>query len=79
VYIGNPEIGDRRYSIGNILTSPWTDIWRSARHLEVISLMDTLQQASQCRLSVCRHVRANIGAEHALTLIKPAQPLDSFL
>jgi molybdenum cofactor biosynthesis enzyme MoaA len=79
VYLGNPEIGDRRYSIGNILTSPWPDIWPSARHLEVISLMDTLQQSAQCRLSVCRHVRANIGAEHALTLIKPARPLDSFL
>lgn len=79
VYIGNPEIGDRRYSIGNILTSPWHGIWRSPRHLEVISLMDTLQQSAQCRLSACRHVRANIGAEQALSLIKPALPLDSFL
>jgi MoaA/NifB/PqqE/SkfB family radical SAM enzyme len=79
VYLGNPEIGDRRYSIGNILTSPWHDIWRSARHLEVVSLMDTLQQSARCRLSACRHVRANIGAEQALNLIKPALPLDSFL
>jgi MoaA/NifB/PqqE/SkfB family radical SAM enzyme len=79
VYLGNPEIGDRRYSIGNILTSRWYDIWRSPRHLEVIALMDTLQQAAQCRLSACRHVRANIGAEQALNLIQPALPLDSFL
>jgi len=79
VYLGNPEIGDRRYSIGNILTAPWHDIWRSARHLEVIGLMDALQQSAQCRLSACRHVRANIGAEQALNLIKPALPLDSFL
>jgi molybdenum cofactor biosynthesis enzyme MoaA len=79
VYLGNPEIGDRRYSIGNILTSPWRDVWRSARHHEVITLMDTLQQAAQCRLSACRHVRANIGAERALNLIRPAPPLDSFL
>jgi hypothetical protein len=41
--------------------------------------MDTLQQAARCRLSACRHVRANIGAEQALTLIQPALPLDSFL
>jgi molybdenum cofactor biosynthesis enzyme MoaA len=79
VYLGNPEIGDRRYSIGNILTAPWHDIWRSPRHLEVIALMDALQQSAQCRLSACRHVRANIGAEQALSLIKPALPLDSFL
>jgi MoaA/NifB/PqqE/SkfB family radical SAM enzyme len=79
VYLGNPEIGDRQYSIGNILASSWRDIWRSGRHLEVIRLMDALQKSAQCRLSVCRHVRANIGAEHALTLIKPAGPLDSFL
>jgi MoaA/NifB/PqqE/SkfB family radical SAM enzyme len=79
VYLGNPEIGDPSFSIGNILTSPWRDIWRSARHREVISLMDTLQQSAQCRLSVCRHVRANLGAERALNLIKPARPLDSFL
>lgn len=79
VYLGNPEIGDRRYSIGNIITTPWHDIWRSVRHLEVISLMDTLQQSAQCKLSTCRHVRANIGAEQALNIIKPAVPLDSFL
>jgi len=79
VYLGNPEIGDRRYSIGNVLTAPWHDIWRSPRHLEVIALMDALQQSAQCRLSACRHVRANIGAEQALSLIKPALPLDSFL
>jgi MoaA/NifB/PqqE/SkfB family radical SAM enzyme len=78
VYLGNPEIGDRQYSIGNILASSWHDRWRSDRHLEVIRLMDLLQRSAQCRLSVCRHVRANIGAEHALTLIKPARPLDSF-
>jgi hypothetical protein len=40
--------------------------------------MDTLQQSAQCRLSACRHVRANIGAEQALNLIRPAVPLDSF-
>ena len=68
VYLGNPQIGDRRYSIGNILASSWHDIWRSPRHLEVISLMDALQQSAQCRLSACRHVRANIGAEQALSL-----------
>jgi molybdenum cofactor biosynthesis enzyme MoaA len=79
VYLGNPEIGDRRYSIGNILAAPWNGIWRSARHREVITLMDTLQQSAQCRLSVCRHVRANIGAEHEKNLIKPTRPLDSFL
>jgi MoaA/NifB/PqqE/SkfB family radical SAM enzyme len=79
VYLGNPEIGDRQYSIGNILASSWNDIWRSDRHHEVIRLMDMLQRSAQCRLSVCRHVRANIGAEHALTLIKPVRPLDSFL
>lgn len=78
VYLGNPEIGDRRYSIGNILTSTWHDTWRSARHLEVIKLMDTLQQAAQCRLSTCRHVRANIGAEHVLNLIKPARWTHSY-
>jgi MoaA/NifB/PqqE/SkfB family radical SAM enzyme len=79
VYLGNPEIGDRRYSIGNILVSSWRDIWRSERHLEVIRLMDTDQRSARCRLSACRHVRANIGAEHALRLLKPARPLDSFL
>jgi sulfatase maturation enzyme AslB (radical SAM superfamily) len=85
VYIGNPEIGDTRYSIGNVLASSWQEIWRSARHHEVIKLMDQLQKAGQCRLSACRHVRANIGAQRAWsdtsfpTREKETIPLDSFL
>jgi len=90
VYLGNPEIGDTRYSIGNIQASSWHQIWRSARHREVIKLMDQLQQTGLCSLRACRHVRANLGAELAAKRLPGRdaddtdqamgkRPLDSFL
>lgn len=63
VYIGNPEIGNPDFSIGNILEDDWTDIWNGDRHLEVIDKMNKMQQQDQCASELCRHVRANRGID----------------
>lgn len=66
VFIGNPEIGDARYCIGNVLESPWSAIWRSDRHRAVIEAMDRAQRAGTCASDLCRHVRANVGVQRYL-------------
>lgn len=63
VYLGNPEIGDPRFSIGNIVTHDWDDIWLSPRHLQVVAMMDERQCAGTCPLGMCRHVKAHQGVE----------------
>lgn len=63
VYLGNPEIGEKRFCIGNILESSWTEIWKSERHLDVANLMDQLQKRGECQNELCRHVRANHGTD----------------
>ena len=75
VYIGNPEIGDKRFAIGNINTQPWSQIWRSQRHNEVSALMDEMQRADSCASGLCRHKDANRGADRLmLGLIPPPDP-----
>lgn len=63
VFLGNPEIGDRRFNIGNILEMSWRDIWKSERHINVANLMNQLQVRGECQNRLCRHVRANYGTE----------------
>ncbi len=67
VFIGNPEIGDERFSIGNINDQPWGKIWNSERHQEVATRMDAMQREGTCASELCRHVRANIGAQEYVT------------
>lgn len=66
IFLGNPEIGDSRFSIGNLYQKPWGEIWRGDRHKEVVRLMDELQQKGECAIQLCRHVRANHGTERYL-------------
>lgn len=66
VFTGNPEIGDEKFSIGNVLEKPWGEIWNSERHQEVIKLMDDMQIAGVCASALCRHVRANVGVQEYL-------------
>lgn len=66
VFIGNPEIGDSKFSIGNINQQPWGEIWKGPRHLEVIEQMDSLQVKGLCASALCRHVRANVGTQRYL-------------
>lgn len=63
VFAGNPEIGDDRFCIGNINEQPWEKIWNGKRHQEVAVLMDTMQREGTCASELCRHVRANVGAQ----------------
>jgi len=63
VYIGLPEIGDQKFCIGNIIKQEWSEIWKSEAHYKVIKLMNSLQQNGICRNELCRHVKANLGAE----------------
>ncbi len=67
VYVGNPEIGEEKFCIGNINEQPWEDIWKGERHQEVVTLMDTMQREGACASELCRHVRANIGAQEYVT------------
>lgn len=66
VFIGNPEIGNPEFCIGNILVSPWEEIWRSERHLTVIQKMNAMQCADTCQRELCRHVKANLGVQNAI-------------
>ncbi len=63
VYVGNPEIGELRFCIGNIINQPWHEIWKSETHYQIIRLMDRMQRDGVCNSSLCRHVKANQGAE----------------
>lgn len=67
VFVGNPEIGDDRFKIGNILEQPWQQIWNGARHREVVQEMDALQIQGMCASALCRHVRANVGVQEYLS------------
>lgn len=66
VYIGNPEIGNKKFQIGNINETPWEKIWKSDTHYKVLNLMDKMQQNESCSNELCRHVKANIGAQEYL-------------
>lgn len=63
VYLGNPEIGDERFSIGNLIEQKWSEIWNSERHKNVLTLMDKTEKNEMCPNSLCRHVRANSGID----------------
>jgi MoaA/NifB/PqqE/SkfB family radical SAM enzyme len=67
VYLGNPEIGQQDMSIGNILETPWQNIWKSPRHYEVISKMEDMQLLGACANGLCRHVRSNIGVQRFIS------------
>lgn len=67
VHIGNPEIGDDKFRIGNINQTPWEEIWKSETHSKVIRLMDEMEQKGVCASELCRHVKANIGAQEYAT------------
>ena len=66
VFLGNPEIGDSNFKIGNINTQNWSEIWKSEKHFQVIELMDILEKNGKCKKSLCRHVMANIGTQEYL-------------
>ena len=63
VYIGNPEIGNDEFCIGNINENPWEKIWKSKTHYRVVRQMDEMEQKGVCASQLCRHVKANIGAQ----------------
>ncbi len=63
VSIGTPEIGDERFEIGNVNEQPWQEIWKGPRHQEVVREMDRMQGLGICASALCRHVRANVGAD----------------
>lgn len=73
-FLGNPEIGNPVFSIGNVISKSWKDIWNSNRHLEVVSIMDDMQSKGSCDSYLCRHTRANIGVDRFLRGEKQALP-----
>ena len=66
VFTGNPEIGDERFSIGNVHEQQWREIWKGERHMQVVRDMDSAQKLGICASALCRHVRANVGVDDAL-------------
>jgi len=66
VYLGNPEIGNIEYSVGNINQQPWAEIWGSKRHKEIAERMNAEQLAGTCNKAFCRHTTANLGVEEYL-------------
>lgn len=66
VFIGNPEIGNPEFCIGNIIKNSWQDIWGAQRHLAVIEKMNQMQCTATCQRKLCRHVKANLGVENAI-------------
>ncbi|MFZ5933003.1 MAG: radical SAM protein [Patescibacteria group bacterium] len=66
VFLGNPEIGNPQFSIGNLYQKNWSEIWGSKYHHKVALLMDKLQQKGDCSSELCRHVRANHGVDRYL-------------
>lgn len=65
-FIGNPEIGDEAFNIGNVTRQPWEEIWKGTRHTEVIKKMNDMQVKGICASALCRHVRANLGVQRYL-------------
>ncbi len=76
VYIGNPEIGQPDYGIGNILEEPWKDIWGGDRHRNVIEAMNDMQISGMCSKSLCRHIKANVGVESYVSGDRKPIPLE---
>lgn len=66
VFIGNPEIGNPEFCIGNIIVNQWKNIWCNERHLAVIQKMDEMQCRGMCQRELCRHVKANFGVQSAI-------------
>jgi sulfatase maturation enzyme AslB (radical SAM superfamily) len=73
VFLGNPEIGDERFKIGNVNQESWDQIWKGEEHYNVLSLMDQMQQQGTCANELCRHVRANAGVDNYLSGIMGRQ------
>ena len=63
VYVGTPEMVHETLAIGNVLDTPFADLWGGPRHLAVIDEMDRQQRAGTCPLHLCRHVKANQGVD----------------
>lgn len=77
VFLGNPEIGNQQFSIGNILKNSWKEIWNKPRHREIAQLMDHMQIQGTCDNYLCRHVRANYGVDQYLAGQADANPQES--
>lgn len=57
VYLCQPHIGDKRYCIGNVNESRFTEIWNSEQHLQVIDFLQ--QQFARGLCKNCRSIKFN--------------------
>jgi MoaA/NifB/PqqE/SkfB family radical SAM enzyme len=63
VYLSVPDSTNDKYSIGNIKTKEWKDIWNSAEHQKIISELNTQYIEGKCDLNSCRHYNSNYVLE----------------
>jgi radical SAM protein with 4Fe4S-binding SPASM domain len=54
VFICTPTVGMADYQIGNVLDAPFTSIWGSPRHQQVIADLSVRSQSNRCPRE-CRH------------------------
>ncbi|WP_233706684.1 radical SAM/SPASM domain-containing protein [Helicobacter marmotae] len=78
VYLCQPLIGDKLYSLGNLNEKRFKDLWNSPRHNEVIARLHEKFAKGACEN--CRAISYNISIDRALQSIKPdIIPNDNFL
>ncbi len=63
VYIGTPEVGEKRLVIGNINKTRFGEIWGGEKHQEIIKEVDNMQRDRRCLIDNCRHAPSHVAAE----------------
>lgn len=78
VYLCQPLIGNTQYSLGNLNSQSFKELWNSPRHSEVIARLN--EKFSQGLCENCRAISYNIAIDRLLQGDKPAIiPSDNFL
>jgi len=78
VYLCQPLIGNEEYSIGNLNTDSFKNIWNSPRHLEVIANLN--QRFAEGNCENCRAIGYNIKIDEFLNKKEFSDiPKDNFL
>lgn len=78
VYLCQPLIGDKNYSLGNLNKQSFAQLWNADRHNEVIARLNEKFALGYCEN--CRAISYNVAINGLLQGIKPdIVPNDNFL
>ena len=78
VYLCQPLIGNKEYSLGNLNEHRFLDLWNAKRHREVIAKLHEKFAKGACEN--CRAISYNVAIDRLLQGDKPAIiPSDNFL